>query len=247
VSIEPRDFDNVTDIFQEVEEDVRREKLHKLWRRYGIYFIGLAALVVVGVGGGEAYRYFSSKQSEDRARAYLAATDALASDPKSAEAALSALAAKGGGYGLLAQFRLAQLKTQAGDTAGALDIYDHLSAQTKIEDPLHGLAILKAGYLMLDGASVAGVEERLGPVASGTGPWRHAALEVLAFASLKAGDSTKARERFHALAGDATAPPEMASRARDMESTLGPVESQKAPASGEAPPAGPPPPAPEQP
>ena len=38
----------VSDIFHEVDEEVRREQLKKLWDRYGIYLIALAVLVVVG-------------------------------------------------------------------------------------------------------------------------------------------------------------------------------------------------------
>lgn len=213
----------VTDIFQEVEEDVRREELQKYWRRYGAYVVGLALLLVVAVGGTEAYRYFSGQKAKEHARAFIAAADALREDPKSAVDAFAALAAKGGGYGLLADFRLAQIKSQTGDAAGALAIYDKIAKETRADDPMHGLAIVKSGYLSLDSASLAGLEDRLLPLASGDGPWRHSALEILAFAALKAGDTAKARTRFDALAKDGTAPTGMVRRAHDMASALPPV------------------------
>ena len=40
----------LTDIFHEVDEEVRRERLQKLWERYSIYIIALAVLIVAGVG-----------------------------------------------------------------------------------------------------------------------------------------------------------------------------------------------------
>lgn len=39
----------MSDIFQEVEEDVRRERYEKLWKKYGNYIIALAVLIVAGV------------------------------------------------------------------------------------------------------------------------------------------------------------------------------------------------------
>lgn len=239
----------MTDFFQEVEEDVRRQELQKLWRRYGVYVIGFAVALVAAVGGTEAYRHIMAKRAEGQARAYLAASDELQSDPKAAEAALDKLADKKGGYGLVAEFRLAQIKGEAGDIPAAVAIYDKIASKTDRDDPLHGLAILKSGYLMLDSASLSGIEDRLEPVASGTGPWRHAALEVLAFAALKAGDTAKARERFDGLAKDVTAPPSMAARARDMETTLGGPLPEPEPASSDATGAGSsaPAPAPQQP
>ena len=237
----------MTDIFHEVEEDVRREELHKLWRRYGIYVIGFAVALVAAVGGTEAYRHISAKRAEDQARAYLAAADELQSDPKAAEDALTKLAGKKGGYGLLAEFRLAQIKTDAGDNTAAVALYDKIAGQTDRDDPLHGLAVLKSGYLMLDSASLSGIEDRLEPIASGTGPWRHAALEVLAYAALKAGDKDKARERFDALAKDVTAPPSMAARAQDMETTLGGPLPEPAPSDATGAGSSAPAPAPQQP
>lgn len=229
----------MTDIFQEVEEDVRREELQKYWRRYGVYVIALAALLILAVGGTEAYRYFSARKAADHARAFIAASDALREDPKSAEDAFAALSAKGGGYGVLADFRLAQIKAETGDAAGAIEAYDKIAKETESGDPLHGLAIVKSGYLSLDSASLAGLEDRLQPLASGAGPWRHAALEILAFAALKAGDTAKARERFDALAKDGTAPAGMTRRAHDMASMLPPPPAAKTDGETPAPPAPP--------
>ena len=39
----------MSDIFREVDEDLRHEQYKKLWDRFGIYVIGLAVLIVLGV------------------------------------------------------------------------------------------------------------------------------------------------------------------------------------------------------
>ena len=40
----------VADIFNEVDEEVRRERLQKLWERYSIYIVVAAVLIVAGIG-----------------------------------------------------------------------------------------------------------------------------------------------------------------------------------------------------
>ena len=45
----------MADIFQEVDEEVRREQLKKLWERYGNLIIAACVLVVVGVGAWRGY------------------------------------------------------------------------------------------------------------------------------------------------------------------------------------------------
>src|SRR5258705_13155680 len=56
---------SVSDIFQEVDEEVRREQLKKLWDRYGAYFIALAVLVVVAVRAWRGDDYLQSKKGAE--------------------------------------------------------------------------------------------------------------------------------------------------------------------------------------
>ena len=48
----------MTDIFSEVEEDVRKERWEQLWKRYGVYVIGVATAVIVGVVGWQAWENY---------------------------------------------------------------------------------------------------------------------------------------------------------------------------------------------
>ena len=53
----------MADIFHEVDEEVRRERLKKLWDRYSLYFIALAVLIVAGIGGWRGYEYWVAKKA----------------------------------------------------------------------------------------------------------------------------------------------------------------------------------------
>ncbi len=53
----------MADIFHEVDEEVRRERLQKLWERYGIYVIALAVLIVAAIGVWRGYEYWETKKA----------------------------------------------------------------------------------------------------------------------------------------------------------------------------------------
>ena len=41
----------MSDIFREVDEEVRREKLNQLWERHSNLIVAVALLIVLGVAG----------------------------------------------------------------------------------------------------------------------------------------------------------------------------------------------------
>src|SRR5262250_1516628 len=75
----------VADIFHEVDEEVRREQLKKLWDRYSIYLIALAVLVIVGMAAWRGYEYWVAKKAA-AAGAQFEAAIALSEEGKQAEA-----------------------------------------------------------------------------------------------------------------------------------------------------------------
>ena len=63
----------VTDIFREVDEEVRREQLKKLWERYGTLLIAACVLLVVAVGGWRTYEWWEAKKAAEAGTAFQAA------------------------------------------------------------------------------------------------------------------------------------------------------------------------------
>jgi len=97
----------VADIFQEVDEEVRREQLQKLWQRYGHFAIAGCILIVVAVGGWRGYDWWQAKKANESGAAFEAAV-ALAETGKhqEAEAAFAKLATGGtASYRTLARLR----------------------------------------------------------------------------------------------------------------------------------------------
>lgn len=211
----------VTDIFQEVEEDVRREKLEQIWRRYGAYIIGAAAAVVLFTGALTAWRAYESRARAERARAFIAASALLERAPAEAAEAFNALAGKSGTYAVLARFRQAEAFLKEGQKTKAAKLYDDIAANARAPSRLRDLATLKSAYITADATSLADLRARLAPLMRADGAWRHSARALVAFAALNEGERDAAIDDFRNLADDPTAPESARNVAATMLKSLG--------------------------
>ena len=57
-------IDQRDSLAREVDEELRREQLLKLWEKYGTYVVAAIALIVVGVGGVKYYQYRTTVAAE---------------------------------------------------------------------------------------------------------------------------------------------------------------------------------------
>jgi hypothetical protein len=203
----------VSDIFQEVDEEVRREQLKKLWDRYGVYFIALAVLFVAGVAGWRGYDYWQSKKAAEFGAQFNAAA-ILSEQGKhdEAEKAFARIASEGtSGYRVLARMREAAELAER-DPKAAVAAYDDLAASAATGQPLQDLAALRAGMILVDSAPLTEMTRRLEPLAGAGAPFRHSARELLAFAAWKAGDTAALRKWSQLVRDDAETPASLRSR-----------------------------------
>ena len=97
----------MSELFDEVDEDVRRDQLKKLWERYSIFIIGAALLIIAAVGGWRGYQYLEAKKAAEAGAAFDKAVE-LSEENKhaEAEAAFEDLAVHApSGYRLLARLQ----------------------------------------------------------------------------------------------------------------------------------------------
>jgi hypothetical protein len=205
----------VPDIFDEVEEDLRAERMKRLLARYGGMLVGLLVLVVLGVAGWQGWRWYEARGAGQAAEAYLAAGRAAAepnADLKSIAGRYDAIAADApSGYRTLARLRAAALRAEAGDGEGALREWDAISRDNGIDPLYRDLATLLWGLHSVDSGDPAAIEARLAPLAGG--PWRASADEVRALVALKRNDTEAAKRILTGLTTDPLAPQGVRDRA----------------------------------
>lgn len=212
----------MSDIFREVDEEVRREQYSALWKRFGPFIIGAAVLVVVFVAGWRGWEWYEAKRAAEIGESYFAALDLASSgEHQRASEAFATLSAGDEAFGTLAALRRAAELAEAGDREGAVAAYDAVAANGSVSRLLRGLAQIRAGYLLVDTADPAELRERMsGYLSEEASPWRNAAREIQGLAAYRAGDQEEASALFEQILADPGAPADLLQRAQMMFTLL---------------------------
>jgi hypothetical protein len=206
------------DFFREVDEAVRQDKYKKLWDQYGVFVLGAAAVLVVGVAGYQGWSFWQQKRSADSGTKFSEALrlEDGATAPKAREM-LAALAEQGpAGYRVLARFQLAAAEAKSGNTDKAVADYDALAKDSSVDPILQDHAVLQAASLRLDKADYAEMEQRLKPLAESGSAWRFSARELLGLSAYRLKNMREAETHFNALIGDEATPQNLRERAEMM-------------------------------
>ncbi len=218
---------------QEVDDEVRRERMLNLWKAYGKYVIGGAIAIVAIVAG-----YVTSVEQENSS-AFERAVDAAATDGANAvqvwEEAVPGLSA---GYGALGRLQLAAAAIEAGDLDRALAAYDALSKDGSSDEAVRDFANLQAGMLLAGKMNdLSAARARLSTIAQKGNTWYYSALEQIALIDLQEGNLDDALSKFTLLADDAETPQSIKVRAGDFRRFVEAKQSAGAPAPTDAAPA----------
>lgn len=197
----------MADIFREVDEEVRREKLKQLWDRYAPLIVAVAFLIVAGIGGWRAYQWWEAKQAAEAGATFEAAVS-LVSEGKhaEAEAAFARIGKEGSsGYRVLARFRQAAEVART-DRDAAVKAYDALASDSAVSAVLQDLARVRAAMLLIDTASLEEIRNRIEPVTASGRAFRHTARELMAFAAWRVGDAAATKRWYEMIVTDPETP-----------------------------------------
>ena len=214
----------MSELFDEVDEEIRREQLKRLWDKYSIYIIALALLIIAAVGGWRGYQYLEAKKAAEAGEAFNRAIE-LSEQGKheEAEKAFADLAAKAPyGYRLLSRFRAAG-EVANRDPKAAAKMFDELAADSSVGAEQQELARIRAAGLLVDSATYPDMKRRLERDTVPEATFRHTARELLALSAFRANDTTAARLWLDQISADADTPPSLRSRAEALQALLPPV------------------------
>jgi hypothetical protein len=214
----------VSEFFDEVDEEVRREQLKRLWDRYNWLIVTVAILIVVAVGGWRAYQYWQNKQAAEAGAQFEAALK-LSEDNKHAEAeeAFNKIVATApSGYRMLARFQAAA-EIVARDKPAAVKAYDALAADTRLGQTERDLAQLRASALLVDTAPYAEIKQRLEPLSAQDRTFHHNARELLALSAWHGNDLTATRQWIDLITTDSDTPASLRTRIESLKALLPPA------------------------
>ncbi|KAA0581329.1 tetratricopeptide repeat protein [Azospirillum sp. B21] len=212
----------MSDIFREVDEDLRRDRAEHLFKKYGGAMIAAVVLIVAGTGGYSFWRHWQAQKKEEQTAALVTAIAQSAQGPEKGVEALAAFAGSANpSLAAIAQFNAAALMIRQGKPAEAATVYDGIAGNGSVPAEYRDLATLLAVMQRTDGGDPAQLTAKLQPLTADGSPWRFTARELTAVLAVRAGDTEKARTLFKQLADDQQAPSGVRSRAADLATLYG--------------------------
>ena len=210
----------MSDVFQEVDEELRRQHLDKAFKTYGPLVLSAVIVVLAGYAGFMFWQGYQERRAASASDQLVHGIESLArGDEEGALATFSALAENGPeGYAMLAAFQEAAATRQAGELTAAMALYDGIAADGGNPEEFRALARYYGGLTAISSADATydDITTRLEPVANGNSPWRYHAQEALGYAALREGQNDVAEGFYLRLTEDALVPAGIAARANEM-------------------------------
>jgi hypothetical protein len=214
----------VTELFSEIDDELRREQVKRVWSRYSGLIVAAAILIVAAVGGWRGYLYLQTQKSAEAGSAFEAAAT-LADQNKyaEAEAAFTKLAETAPpGYRNLSRLRAAAAAVKR-DPKEAVKLYDAIAADSGFGSAERDLARVRAAGLLLDTETYNNMLQRLEPAIAPQAAFRHTARELLALSAWRANDTATARKWLDMISEDGQTPSSLRNRAEALQALLPPV------------------------
>lgn len=213
-------------LLQEVDEAVRKDRLDTVMQRYGRWIIGGVLAALLAFGG---YLYWSHRQDAargERAEELIAAFQKLSTNqPRAAATDLEKLAAGGEpAYRAVAMMQQANVKAQTGDLKAAAALMAKVAADTKLDQALRDLALIRQTAFEYDSLKPEAVIARMKPLVDAKDPvssWFASAAELSATAHYQLGQYDQAGALYGRIAKLPGVAKSLQSRSVQMAGMLG--------------------------
>jgi len=217
---------------REVDENLRRDQLQDMAKKYGAWIGAAVVLLLVAVGG---WIYWQDRQenaaaqdSEVLAQIYA---DIGAGRVANVPQRLDALAVESdGALKASAMLARAAVAVEQNDRAAATAKFNQVAADEDLPQPYRDLGLIRATAMEFDTIRPEQVIARLKPLTKPGNPWFGSAGELTAMALIKQGKKLEAGRLFAAIAADQQVPESIRARSVQIAGTLGVDASSSMPA-----------------
>lgn len=208
---------------REVDEELRKERMNDIVKRYGWAIIGGIVLLLAGIGG---FFWWQARQEAEAGAQGEALVNALqsieagnrnAAQPKIDELAESDI----DGYRAAALFARANNQLAANNNAAAVATLRAIAADEGLAEPYRHAALVRQTALEFDALQPQQVIQRLRPLARPGQPWFGSAGEMVGIAHMRMNRPDLAGPLFGQIGRDETVPPSIRTRAIQMAGALG--------------------------
>ncbi len=205
----------MADIFVEVDEALKQEKLQTLWEKYGGILIGTVFAVILGTAANAGYKSWKHGHDTKQTDIYLSAID---TPSPSADDIISATEQMDGGLKTLALVKAAGTAYKNGNTDKAAEIYATIAADDKADSNLKHLA----AYMIAHTSSSLSNKEKLvsfqAMAQNDESPWQvYAKLDAALLLAQEQQDYTAARTYLKEIIDYERAPQSIRQKAQSID------------------------------
>ena len=213
----------MSDVFQEVDEELREEKYKSIWRKFRYYVIGGLILFILGIATNAFWKDYNLKEINDRSEKFFTAIEMAQEDKVNAITLLEKFAnqeERNSEYNaLIARFTEAAIRRSEKDFNGALLIYQSLE-DNNISNFYEDYAKLSSVEMLIALNNKKDAKLILDDLISNTSELKYIAMEYLGYLEIDEGNFSKARTIFTNIADDALSSVNMKNRSREVLSIL---------------------------
>ena len=154
----------MSELFNEIDEEVRRDQLKKLWDQYSIYIVAAALLIIASVGGWRGYQYLEAKKAAEAGAAFDKATRTLRAEQAFRGGNRLCRPRCQGAVGIPHAGAVAcRRRSRSRDPQAAAKLYDDIAADRTVSAPEQDLARVRAAGLLLETTTYPNMLQRLEP------------------------------------------------------------------------------------
>ena len=213
----------MSDIFQEVDKELREEKYKTIWNRYKYYIIAILVLFVSSVGFNSFWKQHSLDEVNDRSTRFFAAMELAQQDKSSAISLLQEFTSKEKDsseyHSMIASFAEAAIRRSEGDFSGALAVYDEISINN-ISVFYKDYAKLSSAEMLIALNNTIDAKTLLEELSSNSSELKFIAKEYLGYIFINDGNISQAKAIFISLSEEASVSINMKNRSKEILSVF---------------------------
>lgn len=209
------------DIFQEVEEDIRSDKVRSIWKKYRVYIILLLLLIVCSVGIKSFWDYYKLKNLETRSENYFKAIDLINEDGIGGIQALTTFSEHNGKdenyLTMISNFTEAALRRNNNDLKNSLEIYSVI-INGDVDITYKDYAKIQSAEVLMELKNYKEAKVFLSEVTGSL--FSSIAKEYTGYIELYEGNTSKAKDIFQEVMDDASVQNTIKDRIKEILVTL---------------------------
>ena len=120
------------EIFSEIEEDLQKERIKKIWQNYRVYIISAIIFVIISVGSFQLYNYFKFLSYQKASNQFASLLKLSQNNYEEALQFINEIENTPGGYADLLNFKKADLSYKIGQTEEANRILEAMYVNNSI-------------------------------------------------------------------------------------------------------------------